>query len=162
MPPCSCMVATTVAEVKVDSVAFVRGLIATAFPHLTDMSQNQSSHTSAREPSGRYTAAFVGSVVAFFVGLLPFVGPMIGGATAGYLRGPDKQESAIAGALATVLASVVYIGIMALVGLAQVVEGAPGNLVVLIVSGSLPLVYFYACGAVGGFAGAAFSNRESP
>lgn len=116
--------------------------------------------SNTRDASGRYTAAFVGSLLAFFLGWVPFAGPMAGGAVAGYLRGQDATESVIAGVLATAFASVLFVAFAAVGLVAQVVEGTPGTFIGWVLLCGVALAYFYACGAVGGYAGAAFSDRE--
>lgn len=55
------MVAITAPEVKVDSVAFVRGLIATTFPHLTDMNRRQFLTSAAIAGLGGCTSDGGGS-----------------------------------------------------------------------------------------------------
>ena len=114
----------------------------------------------SREPSSRLKASFVGSIGAFFFGILPLVGPIIGGAMAGYLRGSDGAESALTGALATIIASIPLLLIAGLTGLTAIVGGDSEALVSTILLVVLSGAYFYAFGALGGYIGSAFSNRE--
>lgn len=122
----------------------------------------ETSHTSQREPSGRWIAAFIGSIVSFVLGWLPFIGPILGGSLAGYLRGQNNRESAIAGTIAKIIASIPFF-LFAIFGVfAQILEGTVGTFVgwIILVGGAL--IYFYGCGAVGGWIGSEFSNRAEP
>jgi len=87
---------------------------------------------------------------------------MAGGILAGYLRGSDRNESALTGALATVLASTLYLGFMALVLLANAAEGSGGGVLGTIILAVLSLGYFYGFGALGGVVGAGITNRNAP
>lgn len=124
---------------------------------------------SQRSPSSRWKAAFIGSVVAFFLGWIPFLGPIGAGSVSGYLRGVDNTESAITGFLGTFLASIPMVLFGALLFTGIVVEiltgemetavgGIAGTLIIVVI----PLIYFYFCGALGGYIGAEFSNRSAP
>jgi cytochrome c biogenesis protein CcdA len=128
---------------------------------------NQS--TTKQEPSSRIIASGIGSVFAFLFGWLPFVGPILGGGVAGYLRGSNRKESAIVGLMATVIASIPFLLIGAFVGFAnvfQIVAGQhqnPGSAFLgFVIFIMLPLGYFYICGAIGGFIGAEFTDRNAP
>ncbi|WP_436931489.1 DUF5518 domain-containing protein [Halosimplex halobium] len=115
----------------------------------------------SREPSSRFKAAFVGSIASFIFGILPIVGPMSGGLIAGFLRGSDGGESAFAGMLANIIASIPLLGLAVLVGVAQIVEGVPENVFGLALVTIFSCLYFYGFGALGGYIGSAFSNRSS-
>ena len=125
--------------------------------------------SSAGEPSSRYLSAFAGSVVSFFVGWVPIVGPLAGGAVAGYLRGSDTRESAVSGLIANVLAAIPMMALAALFlllgGIGAASEGGSDValglfLWAVIFAGSF--VYFFVLGAVGGALGAALTSRRSP
>lgn len=116
----------------------------------------------SRELSSKFKSAFVGSIAAFFFGWVPFIGPVFGGVLAGYLRGPDSREGVKTGILASIIASVPLLLLAGLVGLAQVTEGVPEGLIGLLMIVTVSCVYFYGCGAVEGYVGSAFSNRDSP
>jgi len=126
------------------------------------VSQEQNQTSSQREPSGRFTAAVIGSVGSFFFGWIPILGPIVGGFIAGYLRGPDKQESALTGVIANVLASIPFL-LFAIFGVfAQIVEGTVNTFLGWIILVAISVAYFYGFGAFGGWAGAAFSSRAEP
>jgi len=85
------------------------------------------------------------------------------------LRGVDNKESAIAGLLGTFLASIPLLLLAALFFAGAVVElltgeieTAVGGVAGTIISLGIPLIYFYSCGALGGYIGAEFSNRSAP
>lgn len=117
---------------------------------------------SSNEPSGRYMAAFIGSVVSFFFGWFPFLGPIAGGVVAGYFRGTDKKESVISAVIGTVLASVLFLAFAVFGLFAQAVEGTPETFIGWVILCVGALVYFYGFGALGGYLGAAISDRDSP
>lgn len=122
----------------------------------------QTSHTSQREPSGRWIAAFIGSIVSFVLGWLPFVGPILGGGLAGYLRGQNNRESAITGTIANIIASIPFFFFAIFGVFAQILEGTVGTFVGWVFLVVISLTYFYGCGAVGGWIGSEFSNRAQP
>ncbi|SEG36467.1 DUF5518 domain-containing protein [Halobellus limi] len=122
----------------------------------------QSTETGNREPSGRLISAFIGSIAAFFLGWLPFLGPVIGGGISGYLRGKNNRESSLTGFFATVIASIPFI-LFAIFGVfAQVLEGTIGSFIGWMFAVVISMIYFYGCGTIGGYIGAEFSNRAEP
>jgi len=121
------------------------------------------------DPSSRILAAIVGGVISFLIGWIPVVGPIPGGAVAGYLRGDDVKESALTGLLANVLAAVPAILLaglfLVLGGIGAAVDGdgtaALGIFVwLLIFAGSF--LYFFGFGALGGAIGAKLTDRRAP
>lgn len=123
------------------------------------MSKNE---TALREPSSRFTAAFICFIILFFFGWFPLAGPLIGGTITGYLRGPDKQESVLTSVIAAVFASALFLMLTFLIGIGAIAEGDVAGLLGWIVIAGISLVYFYGLAALGGYIGAAFSNRERP
>ncbi|WP_125919985.1 DUF5518 domain-containing protein [Haloparvum sedimenti] len=121
-----------------------------------------SARSNVRDPSERYTAAIIGSVGSFFLGWVPFLGPMIGGMIGGYLRGPNNRESALVGILANVIASIPFVLFAAFGTFAQVVEGTVDTFVVWVIICVFAIAYFYGLGAFGGWVGAELSNRKEP
>lgn len=124
------------------------------------------------EPSGRWKAAIIGGVASFFLGWIPLVGPAIGGAIAGYLRGSDTKESAITGTIANVLASipsmllVVLFFVLGIVGAGSDPTMGGGEVVagllVWLIIFAVGFVYFWALGAIGGVVGASITDRRGP
>ena len=126
------------------------------------VSQDGNRVQQGRDPSNRFTAAIIGSIPSFFFGWLPILGPMFGGFVAGYLRGQDKQESALTGTIANIIASIPFF-LFAVFGVfAQIVEGTVDTFIGWVFLCVISLMYFYGCGAFGGWAGAAFSDRAEP
>ena len=122
------------------------------------------------EPSGRWISAFVGAVVSFFVGSIPFLGPVAGGAVAGYMRGSDTKESALTGTIANVLASiplVLLFGLFMVFGVIGAASGPGGGeaalgLIVWLLIFGASFLYFWGLGAVGGAIGASITDRRAP
>lgn len=124
------------------------------------------------QPSSRFTAAVLGALLSFFVGWVPFLGPIAGGVLAGYLRGEDTKESAITGSIANFLASLPSLGIAALflslgvLGAATSSDGGGSELAVGLAAWLLifavSFLYYWAFGAIGGVLGAAMSDRGYP
>lgn len=131
--------------------------------------ESAASTEEGDEPSGRIIAGIAGGVAAFFLGWIPFLGPMLGGVVAGFLRGNDTLEGVLVGLLGTVLASIPAVLLVVLFltfgGLGVLMEGN-GEMAVGFVGWILiffvSFLYFYAFGAIGGAIGAAVSNRRAP
>lgn len=126
---------------------------------------------AGEEPSSRWKAAIIGGVVSFFIGGFPFVGPVAGGAIAGYMRGSDTTESAITGTLANVLASIPLVllgGLFLFLGVIGAASSPGGSgdaalgLVVWLFIFLFGFVYFWGLGAVGGAIGASMSDKRAP
>lgn len=102
--------------------------------------------------------AVVGAIVTVLVSFLPF-SPVVGGAVAGYLEGPDTDQGLRVGAISGVFASIPLV----LLGLALVVFGSlflgfglgiVGVLLVVVFGGLLLGLYTVGLSAIGGYLGA--------
>jgi hypothetical protein len=135
----------------------------------------QGHQRSRPAPYGRWKAAGIGGFLGFVTLLIPLVNlfsPFVGGLVAGSLRGSDTTESALTGALASVVASVplvVFGGLFFLLATLGVVsdpamgagEAALG-LAVWFGIFAVAFGLFYAVGAACGALGAALSGRGEP
>lgn len=131
--------------------------------------QHGGQQARTDEPLDRLAAAGLGGAVSFFLGWIPVAGPLLAGVLAGYLRGENRKESTLTGALANVIGSipsvgfgVLFLGLMGIGVLAQPSPDAWAAFAFWVFVFLLGLVYYYGCGAVGGLAGAALSDRGDP
>lgn len=120
-------------------------------------------------PSGRLIAAIAGGAVAFFIGIIPLLGPIGGGVVSGYLRGSDTKEGVLTGGLAGLIASIpgALLAFLFLVlgGVGALIEGngeAALGLIVWIAVFLVAIVYMIVFCGLGGAIGAAISNRRAP
>lgn len=130
---------------------------------------DQQGTSAQPEPKSRLFAAGIGALVSVVLGWVPLVGPVFGGAAAGYLRGSDGTEGAISGLLGNAIASVplllLVLLFLALGGIGAAAQGdgeAAVGMVLWLVIFAGGFAYFYALGALGGLLGAVASNRASP
>lgn len=121
------------------------------------------------EGSSRLVAALVGGVATFFLGLIPILGTMAGGAVAGYLRGNDTKEGVVTGGMAGLVASIpaILIGFLLIVlgGIGALAQGdgtAALGIVFWIVIFALAVGFNMALCAAGGAIGAGITDRRIP
>jgi hypothetical protein len=118
---------------------------------------------------GFWGNALLGAIVTVVLSFVPF-SPVLGGATAGYLEGPDRRAGvrvgAVSGAIASLPLMLLVVGVAFLVPIgvtvADVGFGVP-VLVLLLLLGVLLLVAAYGAGlgALGGYVGAAVAERRA-
>jgi hypothetical protein len=135
------------------------------------------STVTQNRPSSRsiYVNALVGAVATFVLSWLP-LSPVLGGAVAGYLQGPDTSRGLRAGALAGGIAAVpvllgvaavgtFVLGVPVLAALGGGTDplgfglGVVGILVVLLLIVLVSLGYFVALSAAGGYLGSVVADR---
>lgn len=124
---------------------------------------------SPAEPMGRLAAAGIGGLVAFFASVIPLVGHIGGGVVAGYLRGDDRRESTICGAYAGSIASiptVLLFGLLFFIGAIGGASEGAGSFIAVVVGGVVVIAFvtgiYAGLGALGGYIGAAITNRGTP
>lgn len=112
--------------------------------------------------------AGIGAVIGVVLGFIPF-SPVLGGAVAGFLEGPDERAGAVAGALSGAIAFIPLAGIGFLLfgflslGLAGgvPVEGVALFALVILGVGAFILLYTVGLSLLGGYLGA-YLAREYP
>jgi hypothetical protein len=136
------------------------------------------STVTQNRPSSRsiYVNALVGAVATFVLSWLP-LSPVLGGAVAGYLQGPDTSRGLRAGALAGGIAAIP--GLLGVAAVGTFVLGIPvlgavgggsgsllgfglgivGILLVLALLLVIVLGYFVALSAAGGYLGSVVADR---
>jgi hypothetical protein len=133
------------------------------------ISQDSGKDAGGGRPSGRYISGVVGALAAVFLGWLPLIGLIVGGAIAGYLRGSDNKESAISGLVAHGLASIPLMAIIGFFfvfgGIGVVASGDGGAALGLFIWAGIfvvGFVFYFVMGAIGGVIGAALTSRAEP
>jgi hypothetical protein len=133
------------------------------------------STVTRNQPSGRsiYLNALIGAIATFVLSWLP-LSPVIGGAVAGYLEGPDTSRGLKAGAISGLIAAIPVVIIAGAIG--AFVVGVPilgaigsgsgagfgiglGLIVIFAIGLVVGLAYSVGLSAAGGYLGAVLADQ---
>lgn len=126
-----------------------------------------SSVEAPRRGERFYLHALVGAVVTVVTSFVPFA-PVLGGAVAGYLQGPDTgtgtRVGAVSGLIASVPLAALFVVLFTVMSFGSAVSGEiAGPMFVVFLAGTVLLfaaVYTVGLSAVGGYLGAAVGTSR--